>query len=95
MNHGETAGLLAGVGDGLVGPINVLRLEIGNVGMRPSKMPAQFVKAATLRVLLALNDELMLLKRDGALGLKFDFRPEPLGNERPGVFCLRVWASST
>ena len=25
----------------------------------------------------------MLRQRDGALGLEFDFRPEPPGNERP------------
>ena len=83
MNHGQTAGFLPRVGDGLVGPVNVLRLEIGDVGLRTAEMPAQFVKTATLRVLLAFNDELMFLKRDGALGLKFDFRPKPLGNERP------------
>ena len=59
MNHGQTAGFLPGVGDGLVGPVNVLRLEIGDVGLRTAEMPAQFVKAAALRVLFPLNDELM------------------------------------
>ena len=66
MNHGQAAGLLAGVSDGLVGPVNVFRLEVGNVGLRTAQMPAQFVKAAPLRVLFPLNDELMFLKRDGA-----------------------------
>ena len=66
MNHGQTAGFLPGVGDGLVGPVNVLRLEIGDVGLRTAEMPAQFVEAAPLRVLLPLDDELMFLAGDGA-----------------------------
>src|ERR1700722_15310120 len=50
VHHGEASGLLAGVGDGLVGPINVFRLEIRNVGLRATEMPAQFIEAAALRV---------------------------------------------
>ena len=40
MNHRETAGFLPGVGDGLVAPINILRLEMGNVALRTAEMPA-------------------------------------------------------
>jgi hypothetical protein len=50
MNHGKTAGFLPGVSDGLVRPVNVLRLEIGDVGLRTAEMPAQFVEPAPLRV---------------------------------------------
>ena len=50
MNHGKTACFLPVVSDGLVEPVNVLRLEIGDVGLRTAKMPAQFVEPAPLRV---------------------------------------------
>src|ERR1700722_4537669 len=83
MNHDQTARFLSGVSDCLVGPVNVFRLEIGNVGLRAAQMPAQFVEAAPLRVLFPLNDELMFVAGDGALVLVAHFRPEALRNERP------------
>jgi len=83
MNHDQTAGFLPRVGDGLVGPVNVLRLEIGDVGLRTAKMPAQFVEPAPLRVLFPPNDELMFFAGDGASFLEAHFRPEALGNNRP------------
>jgi len=83
MNHREAAGFLPGIGNGLVGPVNVVRLEVGNVGLRTAKMPAQFVEAAPLRVLFPFDDKLMFLAGDGALVLEANFRPEALGNERP------------
>ena len=83
MNHRQTAGFLAGVGNGSVGPVNVFRLEIGDVGLRTAEMPAQFVKAASLRVLFPINDELMFFAGNGALLLEAHFRPEALWNERP------------
>ena len=46
-------------------------------------MPAQFVETAPLQVFLPFEDEQMLRSRDGTFGLKFNFRPEALGNERP------------
>src|SRR5208337_4905856 len=83
MNHGQTAGFLPVVSDGLVGPVNVLRLEIGDVSLRTAEMPAQVVEAAPLRVLFPLNDELMFFAGDGASFLEAHFRPEALGNDRP------------
>ena len=83
MNHGQAAGFLPGIGDGLVGPVNVFRLEIGDVGLRTAEMPAQFVETAPLRVLFPLDDELMFFAGDGAFVLEAHFRPEAFGNERP------------
>src|SRR5512136_3410645 len=48
MHHSQTAGLLSVVGDGLVGLVNVLRCEVGNVSLRAAEMPAHFVEAAPL-----------------------------------------------
>src|SRR5439155_495118 len=84
VNHREAAGLLTRVSDGLVGPVHALRLEVGNVTLRPAKMPAQLVKVAAFRVFLPLNDELVFLDSDGALWLETNFRPKTLGNEWPG-----------
>ena len=83
MNHGQTAGFLPRIGDGLVGPVNVLRLEIGDVGLRTAEMPAQFVETAPLRVFLPPDDELMFITGDATFVLEAHFRPEALGNERP------------
>jgi hypothetical protein len=47
-------------------------------------MLAQFVKDEPFRVLLPLNEEVVFLNGDGALWLETNFRPETLGNERPG-----------
>jgi hypothetical protein len=82
VNHRKTASFLTGVGNCLVGPVNVFRLEIGDVGLRTAKMPAQFVEAAPLRVLFALYDELMFFAGNGALVLEAHFRPEAFRNER-------------
>jgi len=83
MNHGKTAGFLPVVSDGLVGPVNVLRLEIGDVRLRTAEMPAQFVEAAPLRVLFPPDDELMFFAGDGTPFLEAHFWPETLGNDRP------------
>lgn len=83
MNHGQTTGFLPVVSNGLVGPVNVLRLEIGDVGLRTAEMPAQFVEPAPFRVLFPPNDELMFFAGDGASFLEAHFRPETLGNNRP------------
>src|SRR5712664_4130768 len=72
------------IGDGLIGPVHVLRLEVGNVTLRSAKMPAQLVKVASFRVFLPLKDESVFLDSDGALGLEANLRPEALGHERPG-----------
>jgi len=84
VDHRETAGLLACVGDGSVAPINILRFQVGDVSLRAAEMPAQLVKAPPLRILFALQDELMLLDGDRSFGLKTNFWPEALGNDRPG-----------
>jgi len=67
----------------LIRPSNVFGLEVGDVALRPAKMPARFVEVAPLRVLLPVHDQLEFLERDGPFGLEFDFRPETLRNERP------------
>jgi len=84
MNHGQAAGFLPRIGDGLVGPIYVLRFEIGDVALRSAEMPAQLVEIAPLLVLFPLDDELVFLDRDGPFRLEANFRPEAFGNKRPG-----------
>ena len=84
MNDRDAAGFLLGIADSLVGPVNVFRLKIGDVGLRTAEMPTQIVEAAPLRVLFPLNDELMFLPGDGSFVFETDFWPKALGNERPG-----------
>ena len=83
MYHGEASGFLPGVGDCLVWPVNVFRLQIGDVGLRTAEMPAQFVEAPSLRVLFPFDDELMFVAGNSALLLEAHFRPEAFRNERP------------
>ena len=83
MNHRKTARFLPRVGDGLIRPLHILRLEVGNVTLRPAEMPAQFVEIAPLRVFLPLDDEFVLLNSNGPFRLETDFRPKTLRNDRP------------
>src|SRR5438105_4368845 len=84
MNHGQASGFSSSVSDRLIGPVNVFRLEVGNVALRTAKMPAQFVEIAPLRVFLLLDDEKVFLDGDGAFGPKAHLRPKPFRNDRPG-----------
>lgn len=84
MNERQAVGFPAGVADHAVGPVNVFRLQTGDVRLRAAQMPAQFVKVFALGVLLPLRDPLVFGERDGPFGFEGDFRPEPFGNERPG-----------
>src|SRR5438552_2307364 len=84
VNHGEAAGFPPGVSDCLIRPVNVVRLETGNVALRSAKIPAQLIIAAPLRIFLPLNDQSMFLSRDSASRLKSHLRPETFGNKRPG-----------
>src|SRR5439155_19049053 len=83
MNHGQAAGFPSSVSDRLIRPVNVFRLEAGNVALRTAKMPAQFVKVAPLRVFLVLDDEKVFLDGDGAFGPKAHFRPKAPRDDRP------------
>jgi len=83
MNHRQTAGLLPGVGNGAIRPINVSSVEVGDVGLRTAEMPAEFIEILALGILLPLDDSLMLHKGDGTFGLELHRRPEALGNDRP------------
>src|SRR5580658_653898 len=83
MNYGHAAGFLAGVADGLIVPVNILRLEISDVALRTAEQPAQFVKGATLWIFFASDDEQMFREGDGAFGFEPDFRPKAFGNQRP------------
>src|SRR5947208_17140855 len=83
MNHGQAAGFPSSVSDRLIGPVNVFRLEAGNVALRTAKMPAQFVEVAPLRVFLVLDDEKVLLDGDGTFGPKAHFRPKAIRDNWP------------
>src|SRR5438034_11433778 len=82
MNHGQAAGFPSSVSDRLIRPVNVFRLEAGNVALRTAKMPAQFVEVAPLRVFLVLENEKVLLDGEGTFGPKAHFRPKAFGDNR-------------
>src|ERR1043166_385914 len=84
MDHRETASLLARVSNRAVGEVNILCLQVRDVGLRPAEVPAQFVKAPSLLVSFTPNDEEMFFHGDRSFGLVVDFRPEAFRNERPG-----------
>jgi hypothetical protein len=84
MDHRETASLLARIGNRPVGEVNILCFQVRDVGLGPAQMPAQFVKAPSLRVSFTSNDEEMFVHGDRSFGLVADFRPEAFRNERPG-----------
>src|SRR5439155_3393225 len=83
MDDGQTAGLLSRVGNCVLSPINVFSIETRHVSLRYTQMPAEFVEISPLRILFPLDDESMLLDRDGAFGLELNFRPQSLRDDRP------------
>jgi hypothetical protein len=83
MDKGEVVGLFPRVGDYSVGPVNTVGFQIGNVRLGSAQVPTQTIKIPHFRILLALNDTVVLFQSNGPLILEFDFRPEPLWDERP------------
>ena len=84
VDDGQAAGLLSRVGNRVLSPINVFSIETRHVSLRSTQMPAEFVEISPLRILFPLDDESMLLDRDGAFGLELNFRPESLRDDGPG-----------
>ena len=72
MDEGLRAGFSAGVADGAIAPVDVVRFKIGNICLGTTEVPAQIVKVAPFQVVLALENKFMLLDDDGAFGLELD-----------------------
>src|SRR6185436_5986912 len=48
-----------------------------------TKIPAEFIETPVFRMGLAFNDSLVFVRRNGPLGLVFNFGPQPFWNDRP------------
>lgn len=77
-------GLLTAVTHHSLVPGNVLGIELGDVTLRPSQQPAQFVEPAAFGIAFALDDALVFVPSDRALGPVFHFRPPLFGEHGPG-----------
>src|SRR6266478_1966152 len=60
MDDGEAACLFPGIGDGVILPVDILGVQIGDIGLRTAQVPAKPVEVPALRILLARHYALML-----------------------------------
>ncbi len=77
--HGIAAGLLPGIEDRPVIPVDILSAQAGVVSMRASRIPEHLVLVAALWIWFLGEDILVLFARDAPLLAESDLRPELLG----------------
>ena len=82
-HDGNRSGLPPRVADDVVFPINILRFEERQIGLRCAQVPREFVERLAFGILFAGDDGLMFGQRDAALLLELDGRPAFLGQHRP------------
>ena len=80
----QTIELFSVVANCPIAPIDVLRLEIGNVRLRSAQKPRELVKCLSFRIFFAGDDLLMFGQFDSSLLLVFDLRPKFFRQDRPG-----------
>ena len=55
-DQGHSAGFLAGVGNGAVGPINILGAQRGDVGLCPAQAPEELIKGPSFGIVFPRQD---------------------------------------
>src|SRR5206468_1190558 len=80
-NERQAARLLSSVPDHTIFPIDAFGIQVGDIGLRATQVPAQLIKVPRFRILLPANNKLVLLPCDRAFGTKLNFRSKPFGNE--------------
>ncbi len=86
-HDGNRAGLHALVADDMVVPINILRLQKRQIGLRSAQMPGQLIERIAFGISFAGDNGQMFGHRDAALFLEHDGRPAFLGQHGPRQPC--------